>query len=92
MALQGLNRTDYEWFTYRRVRVLRELAQVRTEREGAANLGIEYTSFRGTVQEIKDTTGLREVREIGRWWLVERPKWLAWVADQGGVRRERDGS
>jgi hypothetical protein len=92
VAAQAVNSIDYEWFSYRRVRVLRELAQFRTEREGAASLGIAYTSFRGTVQEVKNKTGLHDVREIGRWWLAERPKWLAWVAKQGGLSREGDGS
>lgn len=84
--------TNYEWITYSRVRVLRELAALRTEREIAANLGISYEGVRSAVREIKRYTGLDDVRSIGRWWLVEAPKWAAWAAHQGGVRAEGDGA
>jgi hypothetical protein len=72
--------------------VLRQLALFHTEREGAATLGIRYEGLRSAVEVIKDHTGLRDVREIGRWWLKFGPKWLEWMAEQGGVGTEGYGS
>ena len=39
--------TNYEWITYSRARVLRELAAFRSEREIAERLGISYISTHG---------------------------------------------
>jgi hypothetical protein len=84
---------DYEWITPSRARVLRELAAFRTEREAALNLGITYEGVRSIVEAIKEHTDLASVREIGRWWLAEAPKWAGWAAEQGGVRLQgRDQS
>jgi hypothetical protein len=79
--------TNYEWITYSRVRVLRELAAFRTEREIAANLGITYDGIRSVVEDVKRYTGLGTVREIGRWWLEEAPLWMEWAAKLGSNRR-----
>lgn len=66
MAMQGIETRDWEWFTYSRVRVLRELADDRTEREAAENLGIAYDSVRSIVEDLKNKTGLQNVRELRR--------------------------
>ncbi len=43
---------NYEWITWSRVRVLRELAHLRTEREIADTLGMSYEGVRSIVTEI----------------------------------------
>lgn len=86
MTIQG--HIDYDWLTTSRARVLRELADDRTEREAAERLGITYNGLRSLVEDIKDETGLRSVREISRWWRQERVNWLAWWAEQGGVNEK----
>ena len=83
---------NYEWITWSRVRVLRELAEFRTEREAAQRLGITYNGFRSIVEDIKSFTGLGSVREIGHWWVKEGPKWSKWAAEQGGLSEEGHGS
>jgi hypothetical protein len=92
VAFEAREQIDYEWITPSKARVLRELAMFHTEREGAANLRISYEGFRSAVEVIKDHTGLRDVREIGRWWLKTGPEWLKWMAEQGGVGGEGYGS
>jgi|GEM_PF-5536755 len=79
---------NYEWITWSRARVLREPAQMRTEREAAKRLGMEYTGIRSIVEDIKHYTGLDNVRDIGRWWAKEWPKWAKWAAEQGGSVEE----
>lgn len=83
---------NYGWVTVARLRVLGELADNRTEAEIAARLGMKYNTVRGIVAEIKNHTGLNDVREIGRWWRSERPKYVLWVAKQAGVSLKVEGS
>ena len=72
-----------ERLTFSRVRVLRELAEGRTEREIAQRLQMTYNGVRSHVQDLKDLTGCRDVRELGRWWRRNGPRWLEWVAGSG---------
>lgn len=88
MAIQGLNRTDYEWVTPSRARVLRELLDDIPEREIANRLGTTYAGVRGIIEEIKNKTGLRSVREIRRWWRDNRGPWAEWILAQGGMSKE----
>ena len=90
--MQDHEEFDFEWLTWRRIRVLAGLAALRTERQVAEEAGIAYSSVRGTVEAIKQYTGLPNVREIGRWWLDAVPKWLAWAAEQAGLQLKGDGS
>jgi hypothetical protein len=92
MSIQGQDGFDYEWLTYSRVRVLRELAEYRTEAEGADNIGMTFSGFRSIVEDIKNKSGLHSVRDIGRWWRCEAPRWLAWVAEQGGLSERGYGA
>lgn len=85
MAIEPKEESDFEWITPSRARVLRELADIRSEREGAERLGISYSGFRSIVGDVKRFTGHSDVREIGRWWSEMRPDWLAWMAKQGAT-------
>ena len=78
---------DEVWMaiTIRRAEVLRELAEMRTEREVADILGVSLTTVRSHVEDLKAITGCDTVREMGRWWLSNRQGWAAWVLSAGGV-------
>lgn len=86
--IESSAQTRYDWLTYSRIRVLRELAAGHTEAQGADNVGIQLTGFRSIVEDIKGITGLNSVREIGRWWRSESPKWLAWLVEQASWDEE----
>lgn len=86
--MQARERIDWAWFTTSRVRVLRELELERTEQEAAEALGIAYSSVRSIVEDIKERTGLRTLRELRQWWREHRSDWGAWVLAQGGVGLE----
>ena len=83
--MQDREQLDWAWLTISRVRVLRELADDRSEREAAETLGITYDGVRSITEAIKDQTGLGSVRELRRWWRQNRGVWLAWVAEQAGM-------
>lgn len=89
--MQDREQLDWSWLTYSRVRVLRELADDRSEREAAETLGITYEGVRSVIEAIKDRTGLGSVRELRRWWRQNRGIWLAWVAEQAGMGEEGYG-
>lgn len=91
MAMQDRENGDWSWLTYSRVRVLRELAADRTERETAELLGMSYHGVRSIVVTIKAQTGLGSVREVRGWWRANREAWLDWVMDQGGMSKEGYG-
>ncbi|GAB4326732.1 MAG: hypothetical protein Kow0010_09990 [Dehalococcoidia bacterium] len=67
-----------EWsrITWRLAQVLRELADGCSLGETAERLGISYNGIRSDVGKLKDITGLRSVRDIGRWWRDEGS--IAW--------------
>lgn len=88
MAIQGQGHVDYEWLTPSRVRVLRELADDRTETEAAERLGMSYNGVRSIVEDLKAKTGEPDVRALRRWWRANRRPWLAWWAEQGGLSAE----
>lgn len=88
MAIQA----DYEWITLPRLHVLSGLADGRTEAQVSERWGMKYNTVRGSVMDIKNHTGLADVREIGRWWRDERPKYVLWVAKQAGVKLKVEGS
>ena len=85
MAIQGQGQVDYEWPTASLARVLRELADDRSEREAAERLGVAYTSVRSAVHVLKGYTGCENVRDLRRWWRENREPWAEWVLEQGGV-------
>lgn len=76
---------DWLWFSYPRVRLLNGLADRWTEREIAERNGVEYSTIRSGVEELKNKLDLSNVREIGRWWADHKKEWLAWCAKLGGV-------
>lgn len=88
MAIQGRDHDVYNWLTPSRVRVLRELADDRAEREAAERLGISYHGVRSIVADLKAKTGEPDVRALRRWWRANRGPWLAWWAEQGGLSAE----
>ena len=76
-----------ERLTFARVRVLRELAEGRTEREIAERLQMTYHGVRSHIEDLKDLTGCRDVRELGRRWRKNGPRWLEWVAGEAGIAK-----
>lgn len=92
MAIEANEPIDFEWITWPRVRVLAGLAALRSESEIAATQGVSHSTVRSAVEAIKYHTNLRDVRDIGRWWLETGPIWLAWAAKQAGVQLKPDGS
>jgi len=85
VAVQGRTQIDWLWFTYVRVAVLRELEAEHTEREAAANIGVEYSTVRGHVEDLKSKLGVSAVKDLRWWWRGHREAWLAWCAKQGGI-------
>jgi len=75
----------WDRITFARARVLRELADGRTEREIAEKLTMSYSGVRSQVEVLKALTGCHDVREIGRWWRVNRESWRLWCDEAGGV-------
>ena len=79
---------DWDSITYARARLLRELADGRTEREIGERLLMTYAGARSLVEDLKTITGYRDVREIGRWWRDNRAVWVTWCGQQAGLARE----
>jgi hypothetical protein len=71
------------------VRVLRELADDRTEREAAERLRVAYASVRSAVQVLKCYTGCESVHDLRRWWRQNRESWAEWLLEQGGRELKR---
>lgn len=67
---------DWPRITFRLAQVLRELAQDHSLPEVASRLGISYHGIRSDVDKLKEITGLRSARDIGRWWRNEGA--IAW--------------
>ena len=88
MSVQGGDPCDWEWFTFARVRLLRDLADGRTEPEVARRLSMSYHSVRSQVEDLKAKTECESVRELGRWWRDHRCDWQAWCERQAGLLRE----
>jgi DNA-binding NarL/FixJ family response regulator len=77
----------FERLTFRRLQILRLLADGRTEPEAARLLGIEPSTVHSPVDELRDLTGLPSGREMGRWWREVRDDWILWAAETGGLER-----
>ena len=75
----------WERVTFARMRVLRELDEGRTEREAAERLHISYERVRSHVEDLKDLTGCRSVRELARWWRANRDDWHEWIGQEAGI-------
>jgi DNA-binding CsgD family transcriptional regulator len=75
----------FEAITLRRAQILRGLADDRTEREIAVALDLSLSSVRSHVEDLKRITGLPTVREIARFWRVNRTCWVRFIAQQGGA-------
>ena len=89
MSVQGYDKGfERERFAFARVRVLRELADGRTEREIGERNQVSYAGFRSLVEDLKFITGCRDVWEMGRWWRENRASWLAGCEHQAGAVRE----
>lgn len=84
MGIQGVE-GSFERLTVARVRVLRELEDGRTEREIAARLCMTYHGVRSHVEDLKALTGCQNVRDLGRWWRLNRTAWHVWLAREAGV-------
>lgn len=85
--MQDCGQPGYDWLTPSRARVLRELADDRTEREAAERLGMSYTSVRSAVQVLKRFAGCESVHDLRRWWRQNRDAWAEWLLEQGGVSK-----
>ncbi|MCL4232071.1 MAG: hypothetical protein KJ053_10845 [Dehalococcoidia bacterium] len=80
----------WDRITFSRAKVLREIADSRTEREVAVGLQVAYTTVRSHIAELKGLTGCHDVREMGRWWRDNREDWLDWCKRQAGCSLERE--
>lgn len=87
VAIQGRDQAGYDWLTASRARVLRELADDRTQREAAERLGLSYTTIRSAVQVLRGYTGCENVHDLRRWWRQNREPWADWLLEQGGVSK-----
>ncbi len=76
MAIEANEPIDFEWITW-------SIGDL---------LGVSHSTVRSAVEAIKYHTDLRDVRDIGRWWLETGPIWLAWAAKQAGLQLKPDGS
>jgi len=86
MGIEGLDgASGLESFTLARVRVLRGLAEGRTEREIAECLHMTYHGVRSHFEVLKELTGCGDVRELGRWWRENRGDWHARLAREAGI-------
>ena len=67
---------------------LRELEAERTEKEAAVNIGVEYSTHRGHVEDLKTRLGVQSVREIRWWWRGHRESWLERCETGRGGKRD----
>jgi DNA-binding NarL/FixJ family response regulator len=72
--------------TLRRAQVLRGLADGMTEREIAKELTLAHSSVRSHVEALKNLTGQKSTRELGRWWRTNREAWLRYWAEESGTQ------
>lgn len=80
----------YGMLTLQRVRCLRLLADGRTAPEMAEVLGVTVSGVRSHVEDLKDVTGLEDVRALARWWRDGgREGYLRYVAEAAGDRLHR---
>ena len=79
--------SGFDWgsITSARARLLRELADGRTQHEICERNQMTYAGVRSLVEDLKAITGCRDVRELGRWWRENRAAWIAWCGRQAGV-------
>jgi len=75
----------YRSITIRRAEFLRELANGFTEREISEHLGLTLSGVRSCLEDLRDLTGFRSGREMGRWWRDHRESWLQSTAEAGGI-------
>ncbi|MCC7366134.1 MAG: hypothetical protein IT303_17345 [Dehalococcoidia bacterium] len=79
------DQVDWERITARKARLLALFADVQTEPECAAALGVAVTTIRSMTESLKDITGQRTVRDLGRWWRSARSEWLRHMATAAGI-------
>ena len=88
MSVESHGFEDWESLAFKKVRVLRGLADARPETEIAATEGVEYNTIRGHVEQLKDILGIRDAKEMGRWWRRHARDWHRWCAAQAGLEEE----
>lgn len=71
--------------TLRRAALLAQLADMRTERECAEALGLSLSGVRSAVEVLRAITGQASTRDLGRWWRVNAPAYVSYVAVLAGV-------
>lgn len=85
MPTETPQRAVWERLTFARVRVLRELADGRSEREVAKRLQMTYNGTRSIVADLKAVTECHDVRELGRWWRASRSVWYESIGQEAGI-------
>jgi DNA-binding NarL/FixJ family response regulator len=75
----------YMAITLRRARILKALAQARSEREIAQDLCLTLAGVRSHVEDLKRITGQQSTRQLARWWQVHASHWVALCAEEAGV-------
>jgi len=71
--------------TPRRAEVLRELADGKTAREIADTLDITVSGVRSHIEFLRNSTYCWSSRELGRWWLQHRCRWVTVMSEVAGI-------
>lgn len=74
-----------ERITLARARVLRELGRHETGAAAAEALGLSRNGLRSHIRDLKEITGATSVAELRKWWRPNRGRWLAEMAQAGGI-------
>lgn len=82
MTIQHRDFSDWDRFTFARVRVITAIEDRLTEHQAAERLDMTYNGLRSVVDELKAMTGCGDLRELGRWWAERREQWLEYCRQQ----------
>lgn len=84
--LSERERCFYARITSRRAEVLTLALENLTEREMAAQLGVDVQGVHSHVRWLREYTGCRTLRELGPWWSAHRGRWLLAHAAFAGLQ------
>ena len=85
MPSESLPTHIFERLTVRRVRILRQLAEGRTEPEIARETGVELSTVHSSIDELRDVVGEPSGRGLGRWWRENGADWAEWILAEAGI-------
>jgi hypothetical protein len=87
VSAQSLDSFDWSRITFVKARVLSGLEDQQTEMEIADRGIVALSTIRSHVEDLKGITGCADVRER-KWWRENRHLWLAWCAEQAGMKEQ----